>query len=116
LPSVLGGAAIAEELRRRGHDVVAIAECAEWCGLGDSELLSLGHSEGRAIVTKNIRDFRPLAAEAIVRGGPGHAGMVFVAANVSLSKPATGRLVKALEAKLMGFPHEASLEAGETWL
>jgi predicted nuclease of predicted toxin-antitoxin system len=91
--------AIAEELRRRGHDTVAIAERADWCGLADSDLLSLGRSEGRAIVTKNIRDFRPLAAEAMLGGGPGHAGVVFVAANISLSKAATGRLVEALEAK-----------------
>jgi hypothetical protein len=65
---------VAEALRHRGHDVT---ERFEWCGLADSELLSIARAEERAIVTKNIRDVRPLAAEAIVRGGPGHAGMVF---------------------------------------
>ncbi len=107
---------VAEALRRRGHDVVAVAERPEWCGLADSELLSIARVEERAIATKNVRDFRPLAAEAIVRGGPGHAGVVFVPANVRLTKGATGRLVEALEAKLVEFPGETSLAGGETWL
>ncbi len=108
--------AVAEALRRRGHDAVAVAERAEWCGLSDSELMSLARAEGRAIVTKNVRDFRLLAAEAIVQGAPGHAGLVLVPATVKLTKNATGRLVEALEAKLVEFAGEASLAGGETWV
>lgn len=107
---------VAEALRRMGHDVVAVAERPEWCGRADSDLLSIARTEGRVIVTNNVRDFRPLAAEAIVRGGPGHAGLVLLPANVRLTRAATGRLVEALDAKLVELPGETSLGSGETWL
>lgn len=110
------GAAIAEALRRRGHDVAAVTERAEWRGLCDPELLAVARAERRVIVTKNVRDFRPLAAEAIVSGGPGHAGMVFVPARRKLTRAATGSLVADLEVKLRELPGDSGLAGGETWL
>ena len=68
--------AIARELRERGHDVLAITEHAGWAALSDPEVLAVARTERRAVVTNNLRDYRPLHADAITPGGPGHFGMV----------------------------------------
>ena len=41
-------------------------------------VLALARAERRAAVTDNIRDFRPLHAEAVLPGGPGHHGVIFM--------------------------------------
>jgi predicted nuclease of predicted toxin-antitoxin system len=107
---------IAAALRSRGHDVVAIKERLEWRASADPDVVSLARREHRAVVTNNVRDFRPLHAELVAAAGDGHAGMVFVAANMPRTKAATGQLVEALEAKLAVYPGEDSLANGETWI
>lgn len=108
--------AIARALRERGHDVEAVKEHPDWEALSDPELVSLAAIERRAIVTNNLRDFRPLHAEFIASGGNGHAGMVFVPTNVRLTKADAGRVVAALEAKLTEYPGEQDLANGEPWI
>lgn len=107
---------IAAELRSRGHDVVAIKEHPEWHATPDPDVVALARRELRAIVTNNVRDFRPLHAELVAAGGEGHAGMVFVPASVPRTKAATGQLAAALEAKLVEYPGDEDLANGETWI
>jgi predicted nuclease of predicted toxin-antitoxin system len=109
-------AVIAEQLRVRGHDVVAINRHPQHEALSDSEVLDLARAEHRAIVTNNLVDFRVLHHEAITPGGPGHLGMVFMAGNHRRTNAGLGRIVAALEAKLEQFPGESDLANGETWL
>ena len=78
--------AIARELRERGHDVLAIAEHPGWAALSDPEVLAVARTERRAIVTNNLQDYRPLHADAITPGGPGHFGMVFMQAATGVPK------------------------------
>ena len=108
--------AIARALRARGHDVTAIKEHSDWTGLSDLEVVALARSEHRAIVTTNLRDFRPLHAELITPGSAGHSGFVFVPVTIRLTRAALGNLVSALEAKLAAYPGENDLGNGETWL
>jgi predicted nuclease of predicted toxin-antitoxin system len=70
--------AIARQLRERGHDVLAVADHPGWVALSDLEVMTLARTEGRAVVTTNLRDYRPLHADAITPGGPGHFGMIFM--------------------------------------
>jgi predicted nuclease of predicted toxin-antitoxin system len=107
---------IAAELRSRGNDVVAISEQPEWQSKSDPEVVALARAERRAIVTKNVRDFRPLHTELVAAHGEGHVGMVLVPANVPRTKGATGHLVAALEAKLLEYPADDDLANGETWI
>jgi predicted nuclease of predicted toxin-antitoxin system len=107
---------VAAELRTRGHDVVAIKEHPECQATSDPEVVSLARAERRAIVTNNVRDFRPLHAELVAAGGDRHAGMVFVPANVPRTKAATGQLAAALEVKLAEYPGDDDLANGETWI
>lgn len=108
--------AIARELRKRGHDVLAIAEQAGWAALSDPEVMALARTERRAIVTNNLRDYRALHAEAITPGGPGHFGMVFIPGGYRRTKADIGRIVSALEASLAEYPGDEDLANGECWL
>ncbi len=60
---------IAVLLREAGYDVVAVVERVDLVGSIDSTILEVATSEGRAVVTNNIKDFRPLAAERLARDG-----------------------------------------------
>jgi hypothetical protein len=107
---------VAAELRAREHDVVAIKERDEWQSLSDPDVVAVARTEQRAVVTANLRDFRPLHAELVAAGGEGHAGMVFVPASFRLTRAATGRIVAALEMRLAEYPGDEDLANGETWI
>lgn len=106
--------AIARQLRGRGHDAEAV------CGHPDrealSEVLVLARAEHRAVVTNNLRDFRPLHHEAITPGGQGHYGMIFIPGTYRRTRADTGKIVTALEALLAQCPGETDLANGEAWL
>jgi hypothetical protein len=107
---------IARELRERGHDVESVAGHLGREATSDPEILVLARAEHRAIVTNNLRDYRPLHNEAIVPGGSGHFGMIFIPGSYRRTRADTGRIVAALEAILVGHPGEADLINGEAWL
>lgn len=107
---------VAAELRARGHDAVAIAERDEWQSLSDPDVVALARNEQRAVVTANLRDFRPLHAELVTARGEGHSGMAFVPASFRLTRAATGRIVDALEVRLAEYPGYGDLANGETWI
>jgi hypothetical protein len=107
---------VAAELRARGHDAVAIKERDEWQALSYPEVVALGRAEQRAVVTANLRDFRPLHAELVATGGEGHTGMVFVPTSFRLTRAATGQIVAALEARLNEYPGDEDLANGATWI
>lgn len=108
--------AIARELRSGGHDVEAGAGNPDREALSDPELLALARAEGRAVVTNNLRDFRPLHHEAITPGGTGHFGMIFIPGSYRRTRADTGKIVTALETILTQYPGEADLANGEAWL
>jgi len=107
---------IAAQLRSRGHDVQAVAENRTHPALSDEEVMDRAREEQRAVVTNNVRDFRRLHASAILPGGSGHHGMVFIPGQYRRTKADTGRIIAALEAKLAEYPGDADLASAETWL
>jgi PHP family Zn ribbon phosphoesterase len=107
---------IARELRARGHDVQAVAEHPEREALSDPDVLALARAERRAVVTNNIRDFRPLHVEAVLPGGTGHYGMIFMPGTYKCTKNDIGQIVAALEEKLGQYPGEEDLASAEEWL
>jgi Domain of unknown function (DUF5615) len=68
---------IAEKLRAKGHDVVAVVTDRALTGLPDDQILAHATATGRALVTANIKDFMPLDArhQAANRA---HAGLILV--------------------------------------
>jgi Domain of unknown function (DUF5615) len=108
--------ALARELRARGHDVEAVAGSPDREALSDPEVMTIARAGHRAVVTNTLRDYRPLHHEAIVPGGPGHFGMIFIPGSYRRTRADTGRIVAALEAKLALYPGERDLANGEAWL
>lgn len=108
--------AIARDLRSRGHDVEPVADNPDREARSDPEVLALARAEHRALVTNNVRDFRPLHYEAITPGGAGHFGMIFMPGSYRRTGADTGRIIAALEEILTRFPGEKDLANGEAWL
>ena len=108
--------AIARELTARGHDVQSVAGHPDREALSDPEVLALARAERRAVVTNNVRDFRPLHNEAITPGGAGHFGMIFMPGSYRRTKADTGRIIAALVEILNRCPGEKDLANGEAWL
>jgi hypothetical protein len=71
--------AIAHELRRRGFDVVAIAEpeiSKRYGGLPDNEVFDLANADGRVVVTDNVADFERVRLEWEARSQP-YEGLIY---------------------------------------
>lgn len=67
--------------------------------------------EQRAVVTNDIKDFRPIAAERLA-DGRGHAGLILLPASRSLD--ATGELADAIEALMRA--HPGGIVGSELWI
>ncbi len=59
---------VAEQLRARGHDCIAVTERPDLRGRSDPEIYAVAVTEGRWIVTENVVDFVPIHAEALGQG------------------------------------------------
>ncbi|HYB38139.1 MAG TPA: DUF5615 family PIN-like protein [Mycobacterium sp.] len=68
---------IANRLRAAGHDVLALAEEPALEGLDDPAVLELAASENRVLITRNSRDFAPLAREW-AEAQRAHAGVILI--------------------------------------
>jgi len=108
---------IARQLDERGHDVVAVGERADLRGRPDRVHFATLPGERRAIVTRDLADFRPLLAEALRRGSKTY-GLVCVPRRFLLNRDGVGRLVAALDALLEAHTEvdAAIVLGGEIWL
>ena len=86
--------AIARLLRERGVDAQSAHEVG-MLGASDDEQLDYGAREGRAVVTRNARDFRLLAHQRVREQRP-HAGIVVCSARIRGAE--IRRIAEALEA------------------
>ncbi len=68
---------IARPLRAAGHDVLALAEEPALEGLDDPAVLELAASESRVLITRNSRDFAPLARQW-AEAQRSHAGIILI--------------------------------------
>jgi predicted nuclease of predicted toxin-antitoxin system len=106
-------AQIAVLLRQRGYDVVAVVDRADLVGRSDRMILEVASSELRAVVTDNIKDFRPLAAERLARG-QGHGGLILLPTSRTRTRAAVAALADAIESVLRDHPD--GLGSGERWI
>jgi hypothetical protein len=83
---------IAEQLRYRGHDVIALVVDLELRALSDLEVYAWAAEQGRRVVTENVKDFRLLTAD-------GHGSGVLFTSNRTFprSRQNLGPLVDALD-------------------
>ena len=68
---------IAQQLRTKGYDVISVAADPALAGLPDDQVLAYATTEGRALVTANIKDFVPLDSRYRA-AGQSHAGLILV--------------------------------------
>lgn len=93
--------AIAEQLRERGRDVVAVAERVDLRSLPDRELFAFAQTEGRVVVTRDRADYLQIEREWRA-AGDNHAGLALISSRFA---PASiGPLVSALDRLLAGEP------------
>ena len=92
--------AIAEQLRAKGHDVLAVVADPALVGLPDEQILARAASTGRALVTANIKDFVPLDTRYRAAGQE-HAGLILVSARTfPQDRSYTAAITSALSALL----------------
>jgi len=104
---------IAELLRDRGHDVLAVGERQDLAGRSDRVILEVAVGEERAVVTNNVKDFRPLAAERLARG-ESHAGLILLPSARTRTRGSIEMLANAIEQILR--EHPDGLPATERWI
>lgn len=85
---------VARELQARGHDVVSVHD-SPGRGTPDEDVLEYACAEGRAVLTENVRDYRPLA-EARILSGASHCGLVLTTAK-RWPRRDIGALIAALD-------------------
>lgn len=112
--------ALAVELVRRGHDVLAVAAEPEWRALSDDELFhrcapgGAAPLAGRRVVTENVKDYRPLLLRAEESGLP-TAGTLFTSSRrFPRSRRNPAPLIEALHAWLTR--PDAARRPLEDWL
>jgi len=105
---------IAQELRRRGGDAEAvITERPELLRASDERLVEVAVQEDRAVVTNNLRHFRPIAAQRLAQGKQ-HAGLILLPSNRARNLDATGMLADAIEAVMRANPK--GIPDAEHWI
>jgi len=107
---------IAEQLRRRGHDVVAVQERDDLRGAGDPELWDRAVAEARALVTENAADFMPLVRAAVAAGNQ-FFGVIFSSSrSLPRSRATVGVFVTQLAGLLSERPTDDALAGRVVWL
>lgn len=104
---------IAVELRRQGHDVVAVGERPDLIGRKDRDIIAVAHSEGRAVITNNLKDFRPLAAARLAEGEQ-HGGLILLPSTHARTRAQALRLADAIAAVMSANPD--GLDSSERWV
>jgi predicted nuclease of predicted toxin-antitoxin system len=95
---------VAEPLRERGHDVLALQEEPDLMTSPDDFVLRIARDQGRILVTCNARHYHPLARDwADV--GRSHAGIVLL---WRLRTNEHEAIVESVERLLRDLPDEAS--------
>lgn len=107
---------LAAELRKRGHDVAAVAERAELRSHDDEAILSAATADDRVLVTEDVTDFIEITTAYASDGRP-HGGVVLVSSNTfPRNERALGVLVRAIDALLNDHEGDRTVPASVEWL
>jgi len=104
---------IAALLRQRGYDITAVADRPDLLAHSDRAILETATNELRAVVTNNIKDFRPLASERLARGQT-HSGLILLPSTRTRTRAAVAALADAIESVLRDHPN--GLSSSERWI
>lgn len=79
----------------------------------DRVVFEAATTEGRAVVTNNIKNFRPLAAEWLAMGRP-HPGLILLPSARTRTRAAVHALAAAVQAVLSANPE--GIAGSEHWI
>jgi predicted nuclease of predicted toxin-antitoxin system len=104
---------IAELLREGGFDVEAVADRPDLVGRSDLVIFEAACSEDRAVITNNIKDFRPIAAQWLTQGRV-HAGLILLPSSRTRTRAAITVLADRIASILRESPN--GLASSERWI
>jgi Domain of unknown function (DUF5615) len=104
---------IAVLLRKAGYDVDAVADREDLVARSDRTIFEVACREGRAVVTNNVKDFRPLAAQWLAQGRM-HGGLILLPSTRSRSRSAIATVAAVIETILRDHPD--GLNGRECWI
>lgn len=104
---------IAVVLRRSHHDVLAVVDRSDLVGRSDRTIFEAACAENRAVITNNIKDFRPLAAEWLALGRT-HSGLILLPSARTRTRTAVPALATAIGAVLRAHPE--GIAGSERWV
>lgn len=104
---------IAVLLREAGFDVLAVADREDLVACSDRVVFETATAEDRAVVTNNIKDFRPLAAEWLSMGRT-HSGLILLPSARTRTRAAVPALAAAVKAVLSAHPE--GIAGSEQWI
>jgi len=106
--------AIAAALRDLGHDVIAVAERTDMRAMSDEEVFTWAASQGRWLLTENVKDFLPILLRAL-QADTTITGLLCTSnRSFPRSRKNPGPLIQAIHTWLLNGPPEAPLT--EDWL
>jgi len=106
--------AIAAALRDLGHDVIAVAERTDMRAMSDEEVFTWAASQGRWLLTENVKDFRPILLRALQADTTVTGLLCTSNRSFPRSRKNPGPLIQAIHTWLLNGPPEAPLT--EDWL
>jgi len=101
---------IARQLLAQGHDVISVAADPAQAGLPDDQVLAYATTEGRALVTANIKDLVPLDGRYRA-AGQSHTGLILVSAKTFPQNRGFPSAITASLATLLG--GTAKIQSGQ---
>jgi predicted nuclease of predicted toxin-antitoxin system len=104
---------IAALLRKAGYDVDAVIDREDLAGRTDRIVFETAAREGRAVITNNIKDFRPLAAEWLAHGRS-HPGLILLPSARTRTRDSIAAIAGTIETILKA--HPGGLTASERWV
>ena len=106
---------VANRLRVRNHDVIAVIE-AGWEAEDDDELLAHCTADGRTLLTNDVADFAVIARRWQTEGRS-HAGLIFTSdASLPRTRNTIGRYVAAIAALMKANAGDESFVDRIHWL
>jgi hypothetical protein len=106
-------AQIAGLLRQAGLDVEALADRPDLIGRSDMLIFEVACSDDRAVITNNIKDFRPLAAQWLSRGRV-HAGLILLPSSRTRTRAGITMLADRIASVMRDNPD--GLASSERWV
>jgi Domain of unknown function (DUF5615) len=104
---------IAALLRQLGYDVDAVADRPDLVGRSDTFIFGAACSENRAVITNNIKDFRPIAAQWLAQGRV-HAGLILLPSSRTRTRDANVMLADRIAGVLRDNPD--GVAGSERWI